>query len=474
MPPSEYVDHIPYSLEQIILKCTQKNADRRYLDINALKDDLKRSLVEPEGDFVVIGPMKVMDETILFSSDDVNKIQREAKRGVRDEYDDDYYEDEYDGEYDEDDYGEDEDDEEYEGRRRDKNDDMNPRMAKIMRILTIVAVVIIIFVMLFIVGKATGLLKFGPSFSTEAEKKDEVKVPNIVGQTEEEAKKALDKYDLGISVKSREESTKYEEGKIIEQTPESGKKVKKKTTVTVIISSGKVAEEKEVPNVSGKSQSDAIKELEDAGFVPKVSGYETSTEFGKDEVISTNPAGGTMAPEGSEVGMLLSSGEDKPTIPEVVGKSRSDAESQLSQLGLIVTVEEEYNDSYGEGKVFYQSKAAGTRVPEGTTIVIKVSKGKKPVKPVPVPDLIGQSYDEAKKTLARYGLEIGNVTEKLDSRESGIVIDVSPTGEVEPGTKINLVLSKKAPEQNDTPPNTDNEGGNEGGEGVGGEGEVQQ
>ena len=464
MPPSEYVDHIPYSLEQIILKCTQKNADRRYLDINALKDDLKRSLVEPEGDFVVIGPMKVMDETILFSSDDVNKIQREAKRGVRDEYDDDYYEEDY-----EDDDYDDEDDEEYGERKREKNDDMNPRMAKIMRILTIVAVVIIIFVMLFIVGKATGLLKFGPSLSTEEEKKDEVKVPNIVGKTEEEAKKALDKYDLGISVKSREESTKYEEGKIIEQTPESGKKVKKKTTVTVIISSGKVAEEKEVPNVSGKSQSDAIKELEDAGFVPKVSGYETSTEFGKDEVISTNPAGGTMAPEGSEVGMLLSSGEDKPTIPEVVGKSRSDAESQLSQLGLLVTVEEEYNDSYGEGMVFYQSKAAGTRVPEGTTIVIKVSKGKKPVEKVTVPPVKGKSQSTAEKLLREAGLTWEVIGYEDNALEAGTVISASPTGKVDPGTKIGLVISN-GPAQNETPPDT----GNEGNEEDGGEGEVQQ
>ncbi len=464
MPPSEYVDHIPYSLEQIILKCTQKNADRRYLDINALKDDLKRSLVEPEGDFVVIGPMKVMDETILFSSDDVNKIQREAKRGVRDEYDDDYYEEDY-----EDDDYDDEDDEEYGERKREKNDDMNPRMAKIMRILTIVAVVIIIFVMLFIVGKATGLLKFGPSLSTEEEKKDEVKVPNIVGKTEEEAKKALDKYDLGISVKSREESTKYEEGKIIEQTPESGKKVKKKTTVTVIISSGKVAEEKEVPNVSGKSQSDAIKELEDAGFVPKVSGYETSTEFGKDEVISTNPAGGTMAPEGSEVGMLLSSGEDKPTIPEVVGKSRSDAESQLSQLGLLVTVEEEYNDSYGEGMVFYQSKAAGTRVPEGTTIVIKVSKGKKPVEKVTVPPVKGKSQSTAEKLLREAGLTWEVIRYEDNALEAGTVISASPTGKVDPGTKIGLVISN-GPAQNETPPDT----GNEGNEEDGGEGEVQQ
>ncbi len=230
-----------------------------------------------------------------------------------------------------------------------------------------------------------------------------------------------------------------------------------------------MAEEKEVPNVSGKSQSDAIKELEDAGFVPKVSGYETSTEFGKDEVISTNPAGGTMAPEGSEVGMLLSSGEDKPTSPEVVGKSRSDAESQLSQLGLLVTVEEEYNDSYGEGMVFYQSKAAGTRVPEGTTIVIKVSKGKKPVEKVTVPPVKGKSQSTAEKLLREAGLTWEVIRYEDNALEAGTVISASPTGKVDPGTKIGLVISN-GPAQNETPPDT----GNEGNEEDGGEGEVQQ
>src|SRR5699024_12054026 len=51
-PPSELVPDIPYSLEQIILKCTQKNAERRYSDVEELIQDLKHSLVDPDGDFV--------------------------------------------------------------------------------------------------------------------------------------------------------------------------------------------------------------------------------------------------------------------------------------------------------------------------------------------------------------------------------------------------------------------------------------
>ena len=49
-PPSELVPDIPYSLEQIILKCTQKSSERRYASTEALIQDLKHSLVDPDGD----------------------------------------------------------------------------------------------------------------------------------------------------------------------------------------------------------------------------------------------------------------------------------------------------------------------------------------------------------------------------------------------------------------------------------------
>lgn len=64
-PPSEIVPDIPYSLEQIILKCTQKNGERRYRNTGELIQDLKRSLVDPDGDFVVIPPLGNADTVII-------------------------------------------------------------------------------------------------------------------------------------------------------------------------------------------------------------------------------------------------------------------------------------------------------------------------------------------------------------------------------------------------------------------------
>ena len=120
-PPSEIVPDIPYSLEQIILKCTQKNAERRYKSTTELIQDLKRSLVDPEGDFVVIPPLGNADTIISRTKlDDIRGSYGEEDRydeyGDADYDEDDY--DEYDSEEDYDEYDEyDERPEEEKGRR---------------------------------------------------------------------------------------------------------------------------------------------------------------------------------------------------------------------------------------------------------------------------------------------------------------------------------------------------------------------
>lgn len=446
-PPSEYVDDLPYSLEQIILKCTQKNADRRYKDIHALKEDLKHSLVDPEGDFVVIGPMKVMDETLMFTPGDIGRIQREAKRGVSgyEEDDDEDYDDEFDEE--EDDFEEEDDSRRTQrNSKKKKGNDVNPNMTKIMKILAIVAVVIIVFVMIFIVGKATGLLKFGPSSNIEEQNNEnkKVKVPSLLGKTEEEANKILadDKYKLGITVKESRPSDKYEEGEIMEQTPKAGEKVKKHTTVTVVISSGKEKERKVVPDVSGKTEDKAQQMLLDEGFTNIRHESEASTEYASGEAIRTNPEAGEEVAIDTEIILYISMGEEKPTVPKVTGMKRDAAKDALEALDLYVTVEEEYNDSVPAGEVFYQSKKEGTRVVKGSTIIIRVSKGKKEVL-ITVPDIpSGSSKDYAKNQIENLGLKFNPVMQDSDLGKDKVISCPDAGKQVKPGTVITVYISK--------------------------------
>lgn len=437
-PPSEYVEDIPFSLEQIILKCTQKSADRRYQDVASLKEDLKHSLVDPDGDFVVIGPMRTMDETVMFNPDDVRKAKRETS------YDeDDFSEEDYD------DYDDFEDDDDYDKKGRKKNGDVNPKMAKMMKVLTIIAVVIIVFIVVFIIGKATGLLKFGPSINLEddAYKNEKVKVPDLRGMTEEEAKKVLKdkKYDMTLVVDSEEESTTYEKGQIIKQTPGSNKEVKKKTVIKVVISSGKKEETKAIPDVSGKDQSEALQLLSEAGFTNvKVdkSRFETSSEYDQDEVIRTEPSANTEVALDEEINLIVSLGENKPEVPNVIGMTQSSAVSALEAKGLEVSVEEDYHDSTEKGKVFYQSKRAGTRVTEGSTIIIRVSKGKKQVE-VTVPDIIGKSKTYAKNSLEAQQLGYREVYQDSDlPKDTVISCDPGSGKNVVQGTTITVYISR--------------------------------
>ena len=71
VPPSAYAPNLPISMEKIILKCTQKNPDRRYESMTALLTDLRKALVSPNEDFVVMVPATNQDKTRIIGEDDL-------------------------------------------------------------------------------------------------------------------------------------------------------------------------------------------------------------------------------------------------------------------------------------------------------------------------------------------------------------------------------------------------------------------
>jgi len=195
--PAEEVPDIPYSLECIIMKCTQKLPNKRYMSCEELLQDLKHSLVDPDGDFVVLdGVTKRMPAasqdtgrtTVVMSQDELNRMKN--RQNYNDDYDDDY-EDDYDdyddrrrSRYDDDDdyddrrrsrYDDDDDyddrrrsrydDDDYDDRRKDRYDDrrkkneVNKDTKKIMKILMVVAGVVIALLIMFLVGNAVGVLE---------------------------------------------------------------------------------------------------------------------------------------------------------------------------------------------------------------------------------------------------------------------------------------------------------------------------
>ena len=491
-PPSELVPDIPYSMERIILKCTQKNSERRYRNTDELIQDLKRSLVDPNGDFVVIPPLRSANTVIITGDeldirsydddddyDDYGGYEHDGRYDRHDEYDehDDYSDDDYDRDHDYDDYDRDHeydddydrddeydddfDDDDYDsrGRRRRDSDDVNPRMNKVMKILTIVVAVIIVFILIFVIGKAAGIFKFTPSLKTETKEDNQVKVPNVVGKPEEEAKKELNQVGLGFRVDKRKESNKYEEGTVSEQKIEAGKKVDKNTTILVVVSSGLIGKEIEVPDVKGHNESEAHSMLTQAGFKKITSEFVFSDTVAEGDVIETTPAARAKATEETQIVMKVSKGAEKKTVPNVLGYADAEAQKAIVEAGLNVgTVTYDYHDSVPEGQVVSQSVDGGKKVSAGTSIGLVISQGPKPPEKVGVPPVTNTSLENAKQLLNSAGLRTGNVSyQNHDSVPSGYVISCDPGvgSSVDEGASVSLVVSQ-GPAQSIPGPDDDN------------------
>ena len=93
-PPSQYAPDMSKALEKIILKCTQKSPERRYESTTLLIQDLKRALVDPSGSFVKIDRPYNLDETVMFTEEDMGRFKHGREEyGEYDDDEDDYDED---------------------------------------------------------------------------------------------------------------------------------------------------------------------------------------------------------------------------------------------------------------------------------------------------------------------------------------------------------------------------------------------
>lgn len=380
--PSTYAPNLPVSLEKIILKCTQKNPDRRYESMDALLADLRQSLLTPDKDFVVVAPL-VQGTTRVISQDELNQIQKQSASITPDEdgMEDDYIEDRYERrrKYTRRDFeepqGEDDDD--------DEGGFLNKRMEKVVTIMGIVAAVVIVILVIVLLLSAKGVLNFGgikkpvepPAISSTVseEQAEEMEMINLVGMAFADANDALDEMGVKLLQETTEESDEFEPGQIISQDIKEGEMVKAGDTVKVVVCVG--SEAMEVPSVVGLESDIAKQKLEDAGFtVTREYEYSDSVETG--DVISQSPSSGSLK-AGETVTIVISQGEEKVKVPDVTGKTESDAKTALKDAGFNVgTVTQESSDTVEAGKVISQSVAKDTYLAKGETVNLVVSKGK--------------------------------------------------------------------------------------------------
>ncbi len=384
--PREFVPEIPYSLEDIILKCCEKSPDRRYQNMQELVDDLKQCLMTPDADFVVrtgieeAGTRSVTDE------------EMEEIRSHTSDYDDYYPEDDHKENtmrLAENDYYDDEDldeDEGYERRPRRVDYDGPSRMEKITTVLSIFAGIIIVGIIIFLAVKIIGnklQTSDNPDTTSSVVVNDtttqntapvEVEMPTVVGSDIDTARNALTALGLNVLVDFQESDT-IASGIVMSADVQPGTKVLSGTNVNLMVSSG--TDSVEMPDVTGKPISEAKLTLELSGFTVMAE-EASSDEVPQGYVISQNPDPGVMAAKGVAVTITVSVGptDVKVKVPGIIGLEEADAtvtliENDLS-IGHITYVP---SDTYPEGTVCSQSIAEGSFVGQSTVVDFEVSSG---------------------------------------------------------------------------------------------------
>ncbi len=142
--------------------------------------------------------------------------------------------------------------------------------------------------------------------------------------------------------------------------------------------------------------------------------------------------------------MKVSKGSEKISVPSLVGKTDSEAQSAIKSAGLKVgTVTYQYSDETEKGYVVSQSPYSGNKVNAGSTVNIVVSKGKKPEDKITVQNFSGSDEEELLSWASENGLNASKQRSEYSSNyEEGTIISMTPSyGKVSKGSTIRYVLS---------------------------------
>lgn len=301
---------------------------------------------------------------------------------------------------------EEEEEDEYEEDEDDEEEELSPTIERIMTIAGVALAVIIVVVMLLFFSRMLGL---GEKKNEEADNEQQT-----------------------------EEADGSEDG-------EDGEEDRVNTVV--------------MPNLLGKTMTEAKTELANLGISITLSGSEASSEYKENQIMRQNIKAGERTAVGSTVEVVTAragtgttaedSDTEKPqekkeqaTVPNVVGQTEANARSALEAAGLKVgSVTEANSDTVQEGYVISQGMTANTQVERESSVNLVISKGPNKVK---VTDVIGHEESRATNELQGDGFKVAVKDVYTDEMRQGLVVSTSPEKgtPVDPGSTITISVSR--------------------------------
>lgn len=189
---------------------------------------------------------------------------------------------------------------------------------------------------------------------------------------------------------------------------------------------------KTVPNVVGSPASQAQAVLEEAGFTVAVEQQKSDSEEGL--VLSQSPDG-VRAEEGSAVTLVVAQSR---IVPDVKGQALDAALAALAAEGYTDVVQTEQKSNEAEGTVLAVSPEAGTKAPSTQQITLTVAV------PFTVPDVAGQSGEDAKAALEAEGYEVTVEYTYTEDVPQGDAVSTDPEAgtQLNSGSAVTLYLAK--------------------------------
>ena len=328
--PIKIKSELPQSVNDIIMKAMRKDANERYQSATEMIKDLELALKHPEEQFVS-APIGGDFPTQKISLDYAEKLQKQETR-----------------------------------KKAGKLDKIKAYFEEhpVVKVLAIILACILVF----------SIAMGGTYLALSLGKTKEVQIPNLQGLTKEEAEQKAKELKIKIEVSEEKYHLEIPEGQIIEQDPkyQDNYKIKEGSTIKIVISKGQ--EIVEMPKVVGKTRDEATSALKEIGLEVKVE-EEFSDDVEKNYIIKQEIKEGEKIPAGTTVTIYSSMGIEQIQVPDLSGKTESEAKSAISSAKLKWKSTDKTSDSSKpNGVVVNQSISNGSMVDKNTEITITVNE----------------------------------------------------------------------------------------------------